>query len=132
LECDPDKTQSITSSNQQENNAQSDDSTNNSRNTAVAVTNPCGELDNDLLERLELLGITYARSQSLWREYDGQRLEDVLRYVETASLRNPAGFVIRALGENWAIAINSPTVLNPEDPGSSRYTTGRYAAFIEH
>jgi hypothetical protein len=55
-------TQSITSSDQQENNAQSDDSTNNSQSNAVVVTYPCGDPDNTLLDRLEVLGISHAKS----------------------------------------------------------------------
>ena len=124
-------TQSITGIDQQENNSQSDDDTNNSQHDhVVAVPNLCCDLDTALLDRLQALGISPAKSLSFQQDHGIQRIREVLTYAESASLRNPAGFVIRALEENWSIRSRSQPASN-NHLADNRYITGKYAAFIK-
>jgi hypothetical protein len=78
------------------------------------------------------LGITQGKMQSLLQAHDVQRLEEVLNYAESTSLRNPGGFVIRALEQYWVVGTRPrPVALHNRHP-QSRYITGRYAAFVEY
>ncbi len=125
-------TQSITSSNQQENNSQSDDNTNNNKGAAVAVITSCCDPESVILDRLMVLGISQGKSQSFLENHGMHRLEEVLAHAEGRSLGNPAGFVIRALEENWAVSSGFRRTINREFMTANRYVTGKYAAFIEH
>ena len=67
-------------------------------------------------------------AQGFWHTSDHvQALSPLLSCADNTSLRNPAGFVIRALEENWMVGSGSRSVAD-----SNRYITGKYAAFIEH
>jgi hypothetical protein len=72
------------------------------------------------------------KALSLQRLYNIQRLKDALTYVENASLRNPAEFVLRALEENWTVGSGLRRTVNNDHLAANHYITGKYAEFIEH
>jgi hypothetical protein len=63
------------------------------------------------------------------RQYGVERVRAVLDRSRDTGIHNPAGFVRRALMENWVIT-SQRLSLRDHDP--LRYIRGEYAAFIEH
>ena len=80
----------------------------------------------NVLRHLEALGFSRAAGLGLIGQYGDERVQAVVRRAEDASIRNPAGFVRRALERNWAV----PVLPAAASSSGSRYVTGQYADFL--
>jgi len=95
-----------------------------------AVVDTQNEKEKMLLS-LKEFGISALRASSLIQHYGDQRLADVIKHTKTQTCTNPAGYLIRALKENWIVGSKSKKVDYAFGDGST-YITGKYAAFIHH
>jgi hypothetical protein len=89
----------------------------------VVVDEPNHQLEN----RLQSIGISAAKAINLITQYGYERVREVCEQVEKQHLGNPAGYLIRALRENWQW---KPSVTAHNTPDGKAYITGPYAAFI--
>jgi hypothetical protein len=85
------------------------------------------EIPDQLAKRLVSIGLNAPRVQELCRQYGEQRLREVCDQMEGQRLTNPAGYLIRALRENWQWKGSAP-VFDGFD--GQAYVTGPYAAFM--
>ena len=114
--------QSITEINTQEEPTQKNN-TDQQQQQAVAAVDP------HTLDQLVRLGFTRVLAQNMLTQHSAERIREVLERSRDTGIHNPAGFVRRALLENWIVKPQRPSLLD-HDP--MRYVTGKYAAFIEH
>lgn len=84
-----------------------------------------------ILIELGKLGISSPIAVQLVEKYGQQRVKTVIGQSKHQKCINPAGYIIRALKENWTFY----SVHEKEDYASGNglaYITGKYAAFIQH
>jgi len=86
-------------------------------------------VDPYALDQLVQLGFTRVLALGMLMQHGAERIREVLERSRDTGIHNPAGFVRRALLENWVVKPQRPSLLD-HDP--MRYVTGKYAAFIEH
>lgn len=70
----------------------------------LASTNPQAGPNGerpDLLARLEMLGLTNEQATSLVRHYDHVRIERQLQWLPLRNARNPAGYLLAAVADNY-------------------------------
>ena len=85
----------------------------------------------EIIQALGRLGISSLKANQLFQKYGAERILEVVNHAEDQHRNNPAGYVIRALTDNWTF-YSTP---EKEDYGwgnGSAYITGKYASFIEH
>ena len=58
-------------------------------------------------------------------------MAEVFAHAEDQKCTNPAGYIIRALAENWTFW-SKPENADYACGDGSAYITGKYAAFIQH
>jgi len=77
------------------------------------------------------LGISLPKANQLIQKYGSERVLEVVNHAEDQNRKNPAGYVIRALADNWTLY----SMPEKEDYGwgdGTAYITGKYASFVEH
>ena len=102
------------------------------RQTETDITRqqpPVAAVDPGWLDELVGLGLNRPLAQDLLRQYGAERVRAVLDRSRDAGIHNPAGFVRRALAENWVVAAQRVD-MRSDDP--MRYVRGEYADFIHH
>ena len=77
------------------------------------------------------LGISYFKAKELIEKYGRKRIAEVVERTQEQKCTNPAGYVIRALKENWTFCSRRVKDDYPCDNGL-KYITGKYAEFIQH
>lgn len=85
----------------------------------------------EIIQALGRLGISSLKANQLIQKYGTERVIEVVNHTEDQHRNNPAGYVIRALADNWTF-YSSP---KKEDYGwgnGSAYITRKFASFIEH
>ncbi len=121
---------SITDSNlqtRQHNNDQ--DIQHNSYSAAVVDTER--EEKKEILVALGNFGVEYVKAKQLIEKYGHKRVAEVIQHTKDQDRKNPAGYIMRALGENWTFW--SKPVKDDYACGNGKaYITGKYAAFIQH
>lgn len=123
-------TQSITESDlhtKQQNNQQS----RQHNSYSVDVVTSKREEEKEILVSLGNIGIGYSKAKELIEKHSFRRVEEVIEHAKRTECHNPAGYVIRALNENWSFYPTSENEHHSYDDGK-RYITGKYAAFIMH
>ncbi len=98
---------------------------------SVAVVNTESEEKKEIFQLLGKLGIGYLKAKILIEKYGHKRVAEVVQHTKNQNRKNPAGYIIRALAENWAFWPRPEKDDYPYDDGK-RYITGKYAAFINH
>ncbi len=101
----------------------------NSHSAAVVDTE--SEEKKEILQSLGKLGIGYLKAKELIEKHGHKRVAEVVQHTKDQHRKNPAGYIIRALAENWTFWSKSEKDNYPYDDGK-RYITGKYAAFIQH
>ena len=96
-----------------------------------AVVDTESEEKKEILQSLGKLGIGYLKSKELIEKHGHKRVADVVQYTKDQDRKNPAGYIIRALGENWTFWSKSTKDDYAYGNGEA-YITGKYAAFINH
>ena len=115
--------QSITEINTQEEPTQKNNTDQQQQQAVAAAVDPYA------LDQLVRLGFTRVLAHDMLTQHGVDRIREVLERSRDTGIHNPAGFVRRALLENWIVKPQRPSLLD-HDP--MRYVTGKYAAFIEH
>lgn len=83
----------------------------------------------EMLQSLKAFGISALRASNLIQQHGNKRLAEVIRHTKTQHCTNPAGYLLRALTENWTF--EHKPVKDDYACGDGRaYFTGKYAAFI--
>jgi hypothetical protein len=71
----------------------------NSYSAAVVETE--SEVKKEILQSLGKLGIGYLKAQQLIEKHGHKRVTEVIQHAKDQDRKNPAGYIIRALAENW-------------------------------
>jgi hypothetical protein len=114
--------QSITEKNTQERQTNTDNAEQQQQTVAAAV-------DLCLLDQLVRLGFSRSLAQDLLRQFGADRVRAVLDRSQDTGIHNPAGFVRRALLEDWAVTPQR-VELRSDDP--MRYVRGKFGDLIQH
>ena len=89
------------------------------------------EKKKEILQSLGKLGISYLKAKKLIEKHGQKRIAEVAKHARDQECKNPAGYVIRALKENWTFYVATEA----EDYACGNglaYISGKYAAFIQH
>lgn len=86
---------------------------------------------DEVIQALVRLGISSTKANQLIQKYGAERVLEVVNHAEAQNRNNPAGYVIRALVDNWTFYSTSEKEDYAWSDGSA-YITGKYASFIEH
>lgn len=97
---------------------------------AVVVCAETAEKEN-LLRSLEKLGITHFKVNQLIERHGQKQVVDAFNYTKDRNFNNPAGYIIRAIENNWNLR-SEPIKEIFAYPDGKSYITGKYAEFIEH
>ncbi len=85
-----------------------------------------------LLDELRQMGILPDQGRQLMAAYGSERVLVVLRQAQNQARLNPAGYLIRALRDNWQFEQPSYNRRQTEpERDASTYITGKYAEFIQ-
>jgi len=84
-----------------------------------------------MLQSLGKLGISYFKSIQLIEKHGVKRVAEVVKHAKDQKCTNPAGYIIRALTEQW-IFWSKPEKEDYACGDGVTYITGKYAAFIQH
>ena len=120
--------QSITDSDSQTRQHKDYQAIQHNRNSVAVVDI---EKKKEILQALGKLGIGYFKATQLLKDYDCKQVEKVVEHAKNQNCTNPAGYIIRALKENWTFY----SAREKEDYACGNglaYITGKYAAFIQH
>jgi len=98
---------------------------------SAAVVDTESEEKREILQSLGKLGVGYLKAQELIEKYGHKRLTEVVQHTKDQDCKNPAGYIIRALGENWTFW-SKPIKDDYACGNGEAYITGKYAAFIQH
>jgi hypothetical protein len=98
---------------------------------SAAVVDTEREEKQEILQSLGKLGISYLKGKELIEKHGQKRIAEVAEHAQDKKCINPAGYVIRALKENWTFWSKPEKDDYPYDDGK-KYITGKYAAFIHH
>ncbi|MEP6984388.1 MAG: hypothetical protein ABI970_02240, partial [Chloroflexota bacterium] len=85
----------------------------------------------EIIQSLEKLGISYLKAKEFIEKYGRKRIAEVVEHAQEQKCINPAGYVIRALKENWTFCSRRAKDDYICDNGL-KYITGKYAEFIQH
>lgn len=85
----------------------------------------------EILQVLEKLGINYLKAMEMIATHGQTRITEVAKHAQGQKCKNPAGYLIRALCENWTIDSKSEKADYASGNGMA-YITGKYADFIYH
>lgn len=96
-----------------------------------AVVDTESEKKREILQSLGKLGISYFKAANLIEQYGYSQVNAIVEHAKNAECPNPAGYVIRALNENWTFYA-TPEKNDDHHEDGKRYITGKYAAFIMH
>jgi hypothetical protein len=100
------------------------------RSSAVVV-DADKEKKKEMFQSLGKLGISYFKATQLIEKCGYDRINEAIRYSKEQKLKSPAGYIIRALEENWIFTTKSPQNDYACGDGTA-YITGKYSAFIKH
>ena len=89
--------------------------------------NAAGEIQKEI----KALGIQPGKAQQLILEYGTRRVRAVLAHARQQTIYNPAGFIIRALEQDWQIRESHEYRINDELEDGMGYVRGKYAEFID-
>jgi hypothetical protein len=89
------------------------------------------EKKEEILQSLGKLGISYFKAKELIEKHGYKRVDKVIKHSEDQKRTNPAGYVIRALEDNWSFYC-APEKEDYACGNGLAYITGKYAAFINH
>jgi hypothetical protein len=84
-----------------------------------------------VLQSLEKLGVNAFNAKQLIATYVHKRIAEVVEHTLTQKLANPAGYVIRALKDQWTLC-SKPANADYAYQNGQAYITGPFADFIEH
>ncbi|MEP6986769.1 MAG: hypothetical protein ABI970_14280, partial [Chloroflexota bacterium] len=76
-------------------------------------------------------GVEYLKAKQLIEKHGHKRVAEVVQHTKDQDRKNPAGYIIRALGENWTFW-SKPIKDDYACGNGEAYITGKYAAFINH
>ncbi len=98
----------------------------------VVEADPDQECEVMLLDELRQMGILSNQGRQLMTAYGSERVLAVLRQTQKQARVNPAGYLIRALRDNWQFEQTSYNRRQSEpERDASIYITGKYAEFIQ-
>jgi hypothetical protein len=100
-------------------------------NSDAAVVDSESEKIEAMLLSLGKLGIDSFKAKRLIEKYGCTRIAEAVQHSKNQARTNPAGYVIRALEENWTFA-TKPARDDYAEGNGLAYITGEYASFIEH
>jgi hypothetical protein len=101
----------------------------NSYSAAVVETER--EEEKEILVSLGNFGVEYLKAKQLIDKHGYKRVAEVVQHTKNQDRKNPAGYIIQALSENWTFW--SKPVKDDYACGNGEvYITGKYAAFINH
>ncbi len=100
-------------------------------NYSAAVVGSKREEEKEILVSLGNSGVGYPKAKELIEKHGPERVAEVIEHAKDQTCRNVAGYIIRALQENWTFAPKSAAENYAEGDGRA-YITGKYAAFIQH
>ncbi len=89
------------------------------------------EKKKEILQSLGKLGIGYPKAKELIQKHGHNRVVEVVQHTKDQDRKNAAGYIIRALEENWIFWSKSAKDDYVYGNGQA-YITGKYAAFIQH
>ena len=89
------------------------------------------EEKKEILQSLGKLGIGYLKEKELIEKHGHKRVAEVAEHAQDQTCTNPAGYVIRALKENWTFW-SKPENDDYACGDGKAYITGKYATFINH
>ncbi len=121
---------SITDSDSQTKQQSNDQSIQHNRYSAAVVETEREE-KKEILVSLGNFGIEYLKAKQLIEKYGHKRVAEVVQHTKDQDRKNPAGYIIRALGENWTFW-SKPEKDDYACGNGESYITGKYAAFIHH
>jgi hypothetical protein len=121
--------QSITDSNLQSKQQDNHQHTQHNRFSVVASSE--NQDKKKVLQSLEKLGVNAFKAKQLITTYGDKRIAEVVDHTLTQKLANPAGYVIRALKDQW-ILCSKPANPDYAYQNGQSYITGQFADFIEH
>jgi environmental stress-induced protein Ves len=98
---------------------------------SAAVVDTESEEKKEILQSLGKLGIGYLKAKELVEKHGHKRVTEVVQHTKDQDRKNPAGHIIRALGENWTFWSKSMKDDYAYGNGEA-YITGKYAAFIQY
>ncbi len=102
------------------------------RAVVVVETDPDRDGEIRLLDELRQMGILSNQGRQLVTAYGSERVLVVLRQTQKQARVNPAGYLIRALRDNWQFEQTSYNRRqNEPERDASIYITGKYAEFIQ-
>jgi hypothetical protein len=84
-----------------------------------------------ILQSLGKLGINAFSAKQLIEKHGQKRVEEVVEHTLTRKPTHPAGYVIRALKDQWTLC-SKPTHTDYAYQNGQAYITGPFADFIEH
>ncbi|MBA3868046.1 MAG: hypothetical protein H0X30_02735 [Anaerolineae bacterium] len=98
---------------------------------SAAVVDTEREEKKEILVSLGNFGVEYLKAKQLIEKHGYKRVAEVVQHTKDQDRKNPAGYIIRALTENWTFWSKSEKDDYAYGNGES-YITGKYAAFIQH
>jgi hypothetical protein len=98
---------------------------------SAAVVDTEREEKKEILQSLGKLGIGYLKAKELIEKHGHKRVAEVVQHTKDQDRKNPAGYIIRALAENWTFW-SKPAKDDYAHGNGEAYITGKYAAFINH
>ncbi len=122
--------QSITDSNLQSRQNNNHQSIQHNSYSVDAVASKREE-EKEILVSLGSLGIAYPKAKELIEKHGHKRITEVVQHTKDQDRKNPAGYIIRALTENWTFW-SKPIKDDYAYGNGEAYITGKYAAFINH
>jgi hypothetical protein len=98
---------------------------------SAAVVDSKREEEKEILVSLGNFGIGYPKAKELIEKHSTRRVVEVIKQAKDQNCKNVAGYIIRALQENWTFW-SKPEKEDYAWGDDSAYITGKYAAFINH
>jgi hypothetical protein len=89
------------------------------------------EEEKEILVSLGNFGIGYPKAKQLIEKHGQGRVAEVIKHAKDQNCKNVAGYIIRALVENWTFC-SKPIKDDYACGNGEAYITGKYAAFINH
>jgi hypothetical protein len=122
--------QSITDSNSQLKQQDNHQTTQHNRFSVAVVSSDNREKER-VLQLLEKLGVNAFSAKQLIEKYGEKRITEVIEHTIARKPTNPAGYVIRALRDQWLLC-SKPANADYAYQNGQAYITGPFADFIEH
>jgi hypothetical protein len=83
------------------------------------------------LKSLEIMGVNAFKAKQLIKKHGHKRVTEVVEHTKSQKRTNPAGYLIRALKDQW-ILCSKPANTDYAYQNGQAYITGPFADFIEH